>query len=351
MTFDAYRGRRVLVTGHTGFKGGWLCWWLQRLGCDLAGLSLAPEAGRPSLFAASRLEAAMTSVIGDIRDAELVARTVAAHRPEIVFHLAAQPLVRRSYRDPLETFSSNVMGTAHVLEAVRGCDSVRAVVCVTTDKVYQNEEWAWGYRESDRLGGKDPYSASKAAAELVAASYRHLYDADGRVGLATARGGNVVGGGDWSEDRLVPDLVRALLAHETVVLRNPGAVRPWQHVLELVRGYLMLGERLLAGQAAAAWNFGPGHGNEVTVERLVNRFFAAWGDAAPPIEIVPSALTETHFLKLDNARAREVLGWSPVLDIAATLTLTADWYRRHAAGDDAHALVDEQIGAFAARLP
>ena len=347
MTLNAYRGRRVLVTGHTGFKGSWLCWWLDRLGCEVVGLSLAPEADRLSLFAESGLASAMTSILGDIRDPALVARTVVEHRPEIVFHLAAQPLVRRSYRDPLETFATNVMGTAHILEAARACDSVRAVVCVTTDKVYHNNEWAWGYRENDRLGGKDPYSASKAAAELVAACYQQtLYATDGRVALATARGGNVVGGGDWSEDRLVPDLVRALQAGDPVVLRNPGAVRPWQHVLELVRGYLILGEQLLAGNAATAWNFGPGQGNEVTVERLVDSFFAAWGEHSSPVEIVPSSLAEANFLKLDNARARGELGWTPVLDFPATIALTADWYRRHAAGERARDLVVEQIAAF-----
>lgn len=349
MIFEAYRRRRVLVTGHTGFKGGWLCWWLHRLGSEVGGLSLAPEDGRPSLFEASGLAGSMTSWIGDITDPALVARIVADWRPEIIFHLAAQPLVRRSYRAPLETFAANVMGTAHVLEAVRTTDSVRAVVCVTTDKVYHNNEWAWGYREDDRLGGKDPYSASKAAAELVAACYQQTLYAGSGVALATARGGNVVGGGDWSEDRLVPDLVRSLETREKIVLRNPGAVRPWQHVLELVRGYLVLGEELLAGRGASAWNFGPGQGNEVTVERLVESFLAAWGEPGVPVEIVPAALPEAHFLKLDNSRARSELAWMPVLDFPATIALTAEWYRRHAAGECAQALVAEQIAAFERR--
>lgn len=351
MTFDAYRGRRVFVTGHTGFKGGWLCCWLDRLGCEVVGISLAPKTDRPSLFADIGLGAVMTSIIGDIRDPEFVARTVADNRPDIIFHLAAQPLVRRSYRDPLETFGTNVMGTAHVLEAARACNSVRAVVCVTTDKVYHNNEWAWGYRENDRLGGKDPYSASKAAAELVAACFQQtLYATDGRVALATARGGNVVGGGDWSEDRLVPDLVRALQAGDPIVLRNPGAIRPWQHVLELVRGYLMLGEQLLVGKAATAWNFGPGQDNEVTVERLVHGFFAAWGEHSSAVKIVPSSLAEAYFLKLDNARARGELGWTPVLDFPATIALTAEWYRRYASGEGARDLVVEQIAAFESRI-
>lgn len=353
MSFD-YRGCRVLVTGHTGFKGGWLCLWLERLGADVTGLSLAPEPGRPSLFESVGLGDRMRSIIGDIRDVATVRAVVDEHRPDIVFHLAAQPLVRRSYRDPIETFGSNVMGTLHVLEAARASGSVRAIVCVTTDKVYENHEWAWGYRETDRLGGKDPYSASKACAELVAASYQQtLFPMDGRVALATARGGNVIGGGDWSEDRLVPDIVRAVEAGEPIVLRNPSAIRPWQHVLELVRGYLLLGQKLLAGEdVKAAWNFGPDRGNEVTVETLVRSFMEVWGETGTRVDVVPSGLKEAHFLKLDISKVAQDLGWRPILDFDETMRLTADWYRRfHRAQESAARLVEEQIDAYAARLP
>lgn len=355
MQFDRFCGRRVLVTGHTGFKGSWLCSWLARVGAQVSGLSLEPERDRPNLFKAMGLEHRLeASLIGDISDVGTVQAAVEKCRPEIIFHLAAQALVRRSYRRPVETFASNVMGTLHVLEVARNSPDVRAIVCVTTDKVYENLEWPWGYREVDRLGGKDPYSASKACAELVAQSYLQTMFPMGErpVALATARGGNVVGGGDWSEDRLVPDVVRSLNTGEPIVLRNPTAVRPWQHVLELVRAYLMLGQRLLATEdVQGAWNFGPERGNEVNVETVVRSFHAMWGDNTSRIEVVPSALKEAHFLKLDTAKAAQALDWQPVLDFTATMRLTADWYRRfHRDGADARRLVDTQIEDYVARL-
>jgi CDP-glucose 4,6-dehydratase len=275
----AFRGVRVLVTGHTGFKGAWLCAWLKASGAELSGLALAPESDRPNLFVDLHLEDQMRSTIGDIRDLELVRNCVADVRPEIIFHLAAQSLVRRSYADPVGTFATNALGTAHVLEAARDQDSVRAIVCVTSDKCYESRESIWGYRETDALGGNDPYSASKAAAEIVANSYREtLLSQIDRIRVATARGGNVVGGGDWSEDRLIPDLVRAALAGNSLALRNPQAIRPWQHVLELVRGYCILGMRLLSGDRSAegAWNFGPTHANEVMVMEVVDLFVKSW---------------------------------------------------------------------------
>ncbi len=346
------RGVRAFVTGHTGFKGSWLCAWLKRDGAEAAGLALAPERdGQPNLFEAAAVARGMRSSIGDIRDFELVEREIGEFQPDIVFHLAAQPLVRRSYHDPLGTFSTNVMGTAHVLEAARRCGSVRAIVCVTTDKVYANKEWVWGYREDDPLGGADPYSASKAAAEIVAGSYRRsLLALDGnRVALATARGGNVIGGGDWSQDRLVPDIVRFINAGQPIVLRNPGAIRPWQHVLELIGGYVTLGERLLAhpAQAGEAWNFGPGRDNEVDVERLTRHFAQAYGDESARIEVVPSPLKEAHFLRLDIAKSIALLGWRPRLGFARTIALTAEWYRGfHREGLAADALMARQIEAF-----
>lgn len=349
---NSYAGIRAFVTGHTGFKGGWLCSWLKAEGADVSGLSLAPEAGRPNLFESANVSSGMDSTIGDIRDFSVVRNAIEASRPDIIFHLAAQPLVRRSYREPIETFASNVMGVAHVLEAARQSSSVRAVVCVTTDKVYHNNEWPWGYRETDQLGGKDPYSASKACAELVAASYiETLFPAAGPIKMATARGGNVVGGGDWSEDRLVPDIVRASEAGQPIILRNPGSIRPWQHVLELVHGYLCLGERLLAGddEAVGAWNIGPEQSNEVTVETLVRAFLASWQDPNIKIDVQPSALKESNFLRLDISKMRQLLGWAPMLDFKTTMAWTADWYRNHRNGQDAAGLVARQISEYRER--
>jgi len=344
---------RVLVTGHTGFKGAWLCAWLKAEGATVAGFALAPERDGPSLFEAAGIGDGMRSTIGDIRDFAVVEREVRAFRPEIVFHLAAQALVRRSYGDPLATFATNVMGTAHVAEAARRCDSVRAILCVTSDKCYENKGRVWGYRESDPLGGRDPYSASKAAAELVAHAYRQtlLAQDGGRVALATARGGNVVGGGDWAEDRLVPDIVRFIDAGAPIVLRNPRAIRPWQHVLELVNAYCVLGRRLLAEPAAAsgAWNFGPERGNAVSVEQLAKRFAAAYGDGSARIEIAPSALAEADRLMLDIAKAVALLGWRPRLDLDQTLALTAAWYRGFKRDRrNAAALTLTQIAAYRA---
>jgi len=350
-----YRGLRVLVTGHTGFKGSWLASWLKRDGAVVAGIALAPEHGRPNLFEVADVAQGMHSTLGDIRDYATVQQCFAAFRPDVVFHLAAQALVRRSYVDPVGTFASNVMGTVHVLEAARCHPGVRAVVVVTTDKVYENREWAWGYRENDRLGGKDAYSASKAAAELAAAAYRdRLLPLAGDVAVATARGGNVIGGGDWSEDRLVPDAVMALLSGADLTLRNPSAVRPWQHVLELCRGYLQLGALLLDSPAAAlgAWNFGPERENEVEVGKLVTDFFEAWGPAKSRVRVEGSNLKEAGQLRLDHSRARHGLGWQPLLGYAETLSWTADWYRRyHVSGESAGALVDAQIERYVQLCP
>lgn len=349
----SFAGVRVLVTGHTGFKGGWLCEWLLADGAKLAGLALAPEAGRPSLFEDLGLADRMASSFTDIRDMEATEAAIRRFEPEIVFHLAAQPLVRRSYADPLGTFAVNVMGTAHVLEAARRTPSVRAVVCVTSDKCYDNKEQVWGYRETDPLGGKDPYSASKGAAEIVAGSYaRSLYPLDNRIRLATARGGNVVGGGDWSEDRLVPDLVRAMEAGRPLVIRNPGAIRPWQHVLELVRGYVVLGGRLLdEGEAfEGGWNFGPRPENEVTVSELIGRFSKEWpGVKGFEVKVEPSHLKEAQFLKLDIAKAGALLDWRPHFGFDDTAKLTVDWYRgRFEKPADALRLTQAQLGAYRA---
>jgi CDP-glucose 4,6-dehydratase len=346
---NTYRGRRVLVTGHTGFKGAWLASCLLREGAEVAGLALAPEQGGPNLCRDLGLESRIRSEIIDIRNFDAVATAVEDFQPEIVFHLAAQSLVRRSYADPLGTFSVNVMGTAHVLEAARRTGTVRAVVCVTSDKCYENREWVWGYREADPLGGKDPYSASKAAAEIVAASYRQALLGGSGLRLATARGGNVIGGGDWSEDRLIPDLVRAIQARVPLVLRHPEAVRPWQHVLELLHGYLLLGERLLAGddEAVGAWNFGPTRASEVPVKRLVAQALEAWGGDPIPVHVEPSIVGEAGILKLDTAKAEAKLGWRPAFDFATTVERTMAWYRAYSESPaTARDLVEAQIAAY-----
>jgi CDP-glucose 4,6-dehydratase len=321
------QGRRVLVTGHTGFTGGWLVSWLKRIGCDVAGLALLP-ATEPSLFTAADIADGIASTIGDIRDFDTVRTAVERHRPSVIIHLAAQPLVSKSFSDPIETFATNALGTAHVLEAARLTPDVKAVVCITTDKVYRDQDWVWGYREQDPLGGKDPYSASKACAELVAASYRAtLAERGNGVLIANARGGNIIGGGDWSADRIVPDFVRAVTARQPISLRNPGAVRPWQHVMALVHGYLVLAARLLSGDRAAAdnWNFGPGDEAARTVGDLVEQLSAAW--TRPEITHAPGSFPETRFLHLDSTKARAFLGWMPPLSFTETIGLTASWYR------------------------
>ncbi len=320
----AFAGVRALVTGHTGFKGGWLSEWLIGDGAEVSGLALPPE--DPSLFDLLGLDGRVASHLGDIRNLGVVEETLARSAPEIIFHLAAQPLVRRAYADPIATFATNVMGTAHLLDAARRTPSVKAIVCVTSDKCYDNRGWVWGYRENDPLGGADPYSASKAAAEIIAASYRQSF-AGTPLRLATARGGNVIGGGDWSEDRLVPDLVRATETGKPVTLRHPNAVRPWQHVLDLVRGYLTLGTELLAGAPVeGAWNFGPDRESEIAAGDVAERFMSALG-APFEAKIADAPLPEAQMLRLDSTKAFALLGWRPLLNLDETVRLTADWYR------------------------
>ncbi|MBB4368427.1 CDP-glucose 4,6-dehydratase [Bradyrhizobium sp. cir1] len=323
----ALRGTRVFVTGHTGFTGGWLVSWLKRIGCDVAGLALAP-ATNPNLFAAAKIADGIASTIGDIRDFATVRDAIARHRPQVIIHLAAQPLVSKSFADPLETFATNALGTAHVLEAARLTPDVKAVVCITTDKVYRDQDWVWGYREQDPLGGRDPYSASKACAELVAASYRAtLAERGNGVLIANARGGNIIGGGDWSADRIVPDFVRAVTTQAPISLRNPSAVRPWQHVMALVHGYLVLAARLLSGDRSAAdnWNLGPSDEAARTVQDLVEHLSASW--IRPDISYAPGSFPETRFLHLDSTKARALLSWKPPLAFAGTVDMTASWYR------------------------
>lgn len=322
----AYQGCRILLTGHTGFKGSWLALWLSELGAQVTGVSLDPETA-PNHWDLLQLDVADRRL--DIRDADRLRRIFEEVQPEMVFHLAAQPLVRRSYSDPLTTWSTNVMGTANVLEACRHSGSVKGVVVVTTDKCYENREWCWGYRENDRLGGHDPYSASKAAAELLSASYRSsFFDRDTAPLLATVRAGNVIGGGDWSEDRLIPDLVRALSRSDSLEIRSPNATRPWQHVLESLSGYLLLGQKLIEGdkEFATAWNFGPDDSGNMSVEKILKLMNEEWdalhwhvSDKAQP--------HEAHLLQLDSTKARQALNWLPVWGLQEGLKRTAFWYR------------------------
>lgn len=328
---DVYQERRVLVTGHTGFKGSWLALWLEELGAQVTGLALPPGTD-PNHW--ELLGLGIEDVRLDLREAAPLCRKFAEVRPEIVFHLAAQPLVRRSYRDPLETWSTNVMGTANLLEACRRTPGVRAVVVVTTDKVYENSEWHWGYREIDPLGGHDPYSASKAASELVAASYRKAFfeSADAPL-LATARAGNVIGGGDWSQDRLIPDAVRSIAAGVSLEIRSPYATRPWQHVLECLSGYLQLGQMLLQGEAdcAEAWNFGPAPEDNRSVSEVLSVLAGHW----PGFQWHRSPQPQYHEagqLYLDSSKARSSLGWRPVWGLEKSLEQTARWYQEHRDG-------------------
>lgn len=347
-----WRSKRVFVTGHTGFKGSWLCLWLQQLGADVVGYALAPPT-IPSLFETARVGAAMCSIIGDVRDFDKFVGALRAHRPEIVIHMAAQPLVRRSYEEPVETYSTNLMGTVNLLEAVRYTDSVRAVVNVTSDKCYENREWMWGYRESDRMGGFDPYSNSKACAELITDSYRNSFfnTADFSrhgVAVASARAGNVIGGGDWAQDRLIPDIVRSLSAGKPVAIRNPAGIRPWQHVLEPLGGYLQLAQALhiYGPEFSGPWNFAPDDGDTRSVRWIVERFSSQWGSAAGWEEQVCGHLHETNVLKLDSSKARGLLGWKPRWRLSQAIDRIVEWHKGFLCEADMHALSHSHIRAY-----
>lgn len=331
--------KRVFVTGHTGFKGSWLSMWLSHLGAKVTGYALPPPTN-PSLFELADIDSLIDSVIGDVTDQKSLENSVVSASPEILIHMAAQSLVRYSYQNPIETFATNALGTAHVLDVVRRVPSVRAVVMVTSDKCYQNREWVWGYNEISRLGGDDPYSASKACAELIVASMRESYfSADnGAPAVASARAGNVIGGGDWATDRLVPDVLRSLLRSEPVLIRNPQATRPWQHVLEPLNGYLMLAEHLYdAGvEFASAWNFGPASQSEVTVGKIVDQLYELWGADFQWNRDLSDGPAESTFLKLDASKARAYLGWRPKLDLKTTLGWIVDWTKQYQAGKDMH---------------
>ena len=355
---DFWRGKRVLLTGHTGFKGAWLALWLQRLGAHVTGVAL-PPATEPNLFALAQLgQAGQLGQLGpdieshfcDIRNPETVSMRVRTARPEVVLHLAAQALVRPGYAAPLDTFATNVMGTAHVLDALRGLPGVRVAVVVTTDKVYRNREWAYPYREDDALGGHDPYSASKAATELVTASYRDSFLAAQGVAVATARAGNVIGGGDWAQDRLLPDAVRAWGAGQTLHIRRPQATRPWQHVLEPLAAYLRLAQCLWESSAlAGAYNFGPLPHEAATVKNVIELASSAYKSSATSYEKDSAGVHEAGWLALETAHARQALGVAPHWALSTAVARTMNWYRQQHGGADARALCLADIDAWEAR--
>ena len=346
-----WSGRSVFLSGHTGFKGGWLALWLARLGAHVHGYALAPKT-TPSLFELAQIESSLASHhVADIRDPAALSVAMCAAQPEVVFHLAAQPLVRFSYREPVTTWATNVMGTVNLLEAVRACPSVKAVVVVTTDKCYENREWFWGYRESDPLGGSDPYSASKAGAELVLHSYRSSFFSKGGPEVATARAGNVLGGGDWSDDRLIPDVVRAVVAGRTLDVRNPDATRPWQHVLDSLYGYLSLADHLLDRDAkvAGAFNFGPAAEDNCSVLTLLTSMKKVWPKVTWQVQRQAADLHEANFLYLDSSKAQRLLNWHPRWRLDRALAETARWYLEVLEDPtQARRLCDQQIDFFSA---
>lgn len=349
-----WKGRRVFLTGHTGFKGSWLSLWLNALEADVTGYALRPPT-QPSLFDQAEVARAIKSICADVRDFPRLKAAIAESRPEVIIHMAAQSVVRRGYEDPIETYSSNVMGTVHLLEALRQLGQPCVVVNVTSDKCYDNKEWAWGYRENDPLGGHDPYSNSKACAELVTLSFRNSYFSAETAGgsgiaVASARAGNVIGGGDWTPEQLIPDLIRAFLTGQPCLIRNPSAVRPWQFVLEPLRGYLALAERLAqdAARFSSAWNFGPAEEDARPVSWIADKLARSWGDGASWKKDAAAHPHEAHYLKLDVSRAKACLGWQPVLPLDPALDWAVAWYRAFQAGNDLRRKTLTQIEQYEA---
>lgn len=352
MTLNFWLGRRVFITGHTGFKGSWLSLWLNSLGAQVTGYALSPPTD-PSLFVAAKIADGMDSIIDDVQNLSALKAAMKRAKPEVVFHMAAQPLVRYSYENPVETYTTNVIGTINLLESVREVPSVRVVIVITTDKCYENREWLWGYRESDRLGGYDPYSNSKACAELAVSAYRSSYFNPAQISkhgvtLATVRAGNVIGGGDWAKDRLVPDVISAFSRGEKVPIRYPNAIRPWQHVLEPLAGYMLLAEKCAknAGGFSEAWNFGPVDSDAKPVRWVVETLSSLWGHGAS-WELTPGEHPhEAGYLKLDISKSRSRLGWEPRLRLDQALNIIVDWSQRYSRGEDAREITLDQIREF-----
>ena len=344
---DFWRGKRVFLTGHTGFKGSWLSLWLESLGSELTGFSLAPPT-TPNLFEVANVARGMTSYLSDIRDLSSLQKAMHEAKPEIVIHMAAQPLVRKSYLDPVETYATNVMGTVNLLESVRQTPSVKAVVVVTTDKCYENKEWPWGYRETEPMGGYDPYSSSKGCAELITAAYRRSFFQKHDIGVASARAGNVIGGGDWAEDRLVPDILKAFEENQAVFIRNPQSTRPWQHVLEPLSGYLTLAEHLYEqGQAfSEGWNFGPNDDDARPVQWIVEQLATNWGKGASWQIDTGQHPHEANYLKLDTSKAKARLGWRPSWNLQTALQNIILWHRAWLAQEDMKKVCLSQIHQY-----
>ena len=345
---EFWKGKKVFLTGHTGFKGAWLSLWLQDCGAIITGYALAPNT-KPNLFEAALVADGMQSVIGDVRALDKLTKTMSHFSPEIVIHMAAQPLVRLSYKNPVDTYSTNVMGTVNLLEAVRNTDSVKAVVNVTTDKCYENKEWIWGYREDEPMGGHDPYSNSKGCSELVTAAYRSsFFNYSGSAKIASGRAGNVIGGGDWAEDRLIPDIFKSFEIKESVVVRNPSATRPWQHVLEPLSGYLVLAEHLYldGDEYAEGWNFGPHDDDVKPVSEIIEYLVERWGAGASWIHDESEQPHEAQLLKLDISKAKKLLGWAPKWSLFTALNSIVEWHKEWLNGGDIKAITLKQIHKF-----
>lgn len=349
MTPEFWKNKNVLITGHTGFKGSWLSLWLQSMGANVVGLALLPPTN-PSLFAVADVSLGMTSLVGDVRNLEDVRTSLNQHQPEIIIHMAAQSLVRYSYQHPVETYATNVMGTVNVLEAIRHTSSVKAALVITSDKCYENREWAWGYRENEAMGGYDPYSNSKGCAELVTTAYRQSFfnKAGCPVAVASARAGNVIGGGDWAEDRLIPDMVRAITKGRPVLIRNPHAIRPWQHVLEPLSGYLLLAQKLYEDGAnyAEGWNFGPSDDDAKPVQWVIEHFIEFWGAEARWVLDQNDHPHEAHYLKLDCSKAKMRLHWKPIWSLSQTLQQISVWHKAHQQGKNMREFSLNQIFTY-----
>ncbi len=343
---DFWQNKRVFLTGHTGFKGSWLSIWLDSLGSVVRGYSLTPPT-TPSLYDEAEVDGIVDSVIGDIRDLDFLKRSMTEFNPDILIHMAAQPLVRYSYNEPLDTYDTNVMGTAKVLESARFCPNLKSIICVTTDKCYENKEWFWGYRENEPLGGHDPYSSSKACAELVTSSYRDSFLKEKNVGLASVRAGNVIGGGDWAEDRLIPDILRAFEKNDPVVIRNPKSTRPWQHVLEPLSGYLILAQKLYAEphSYAEGWNFGPRSEDVQPVDWILDKMVSSWGESSWVLDS-DSHPHEAGYLKLEIAKANAKLKWTPVWHLEQTLERIIKWYQSWLNEDDMMVICKNEINEY-----